>query len=481
MITNAAVYQRVSDGTDRSVEQQNAANEDVARGFGWRTTSYSDAVSASRFTDKARPGWAALVADVAAGRSSYVVLWEPSRGDRKLATWAAFLDTCRETGTGIYITSHRRLYDLRNGRDWRSLADDGVDSAFETEKTSDRTRRGVAGAVADQLPTGRIPFGYRRYYTAEPSRKRPLQHQEPHPDEAPLVAEIITRIAQSEAISAIVKDLAARNVTTRAGGAWSRSSVVRLVTDGVVYIGKRRHNGSPLQPGNWPPIVEPDTYWRAVAVLGDPARRPRGSGIRPGGAKWLLSYVARCGVCGGPLTMRHVPRSAGQTAIYRCVNGCVSAPVAWLDRLATAAVVSWCASPLAYAIITSEDDREAAAARDEAAAERARLADFEDQAADGTISAASFARIAAKIEENIARLDARAQALSAPPAVRDLIGASGPAADRERDIYDRWLGMPVSAQRRVVSALFAPVLRPVGSGDPIDPYRLSLNARYLEK
>ena len=43
MSTDAALYQRVSDGTDKSVEQQNADNEKAARGFGWGTRSYSDA------------------------------------------------------------------------------------------------------------------------------------------------------------------------------------------------------------------------------------------------------------------------------------------------------------------------------------------------------------------------------------------------------------------------------------------------------
>src|SRR5579862_2506814 len=134
MVTNSALYQRVSDGTDKSVEEQNAANERAAASLGWRATSYSDAVSASRFSRKARPDWDRLMADVAAGKFANVVLWEPSRGDRKLSTWAAFLDTCRETGTGIYITSHGRVYDMRNGRDYRSLAEDGVDSAYESEK-----------------------------------------------------------------------------------------------------------------------------------------------------------------------------------------------------------------------------------------------------------------------------------------------------------------------------------------------------------
>jgi len=54
--TNSALYQRVSDGTDKSVEEQNKANEAAARSFGWETVTFSDKVSASRFTNKGRPG-----------------------------------------------------------------------------------------------------------------------------------------------------------------------------------------------------------------------------------------------------------------------------------------------------------------------------------------------------------------------------------------------------------------------------------------
>src|SRR5262245_7997368 len=126
MRTISALYQRVSDGTDKSVAEQNRANEEAAREHGWETVTFSDAVSASRFSRKARPGWAELTAAVAAGRFSYVALWETSRGDRKLASWASFLDACRETGTGIYVTSRGQLFDLRNGYDWKDLAAEGL-------------------------------------------------------------------------------------------------------------------------------------------------------------------------------------------------------------------------------------------------------------------------------------------------------------------------------------------------------------------
>jgi site-specific DNA recombinase len=373
---------------------------------------------------------------------------------------------------------------MRNAEDWETLARQGVKSAAESEDISLRSLRGVAGSVALGTPYGRMPYGYDRNYERVPGRKKLLPLQVSHPDESPVVREIIGRIAKGEAISAIVRDLAEQGVTTRAGAPWSRSSVARLVTDGVVYIGKRRHNGSPLQDGNWPAIVDADVYWKAVAVLADPARKTqadRRGGIRPGRAKWLLSYVATCDECGGPLSVKHLPRAGSnqKPPFYRCVvKGCVSAPVEMLDTLATLAVVRWCAHPAAYEAITGSDDRESLAAADEAEAERQRLAGYEADAIDGKISAPSFARIAAGIEARIAELDKRATELSVPPALRDLLAAPGSQANREQDIYERWLGMPVAAQRKVIAALGAPVLRPVGSsGNALDPFRFDMGLK----
>jgi site-specific DNA recombinase len=480
MAEKAALYQRVSDGTDKSIEEQNQANEQAAQERGWRVTRYSDAVSASRFSKKARPGWATLTAAVAAGLHDIVVLWESSRGDRTLASWATFLDACRETGTLIYVTSWKdgagQLFDLRDGHDWRTLAAEGVDAAFESEKISGRSRRGIAGAAGKGIPHGRIPYGYKRWYSHEPNRRKPLPHQEPDEKEAPIVREIIERISRNDAVSAILRDFAARGITTRAGKPWSRSSLTNIVLGGVIYIGKRRHNGSVLMDGDWPALVDEDVYWKAVRVLSDPARKPKNGGIRPGRARWLLSYIARCSVCGGPLSMRHMPRSAGQVAYYRCVNGCVSAPMEWLDTMATVGVVGFCAKSPVYDVLTRAGDKEAQAAKDEAQAERDRLAGFEAQAISGQVSADSFARIARGIEARIAELEARARELAAPPVLRDLVSSAATQEERWEDIYQRWLAMPVTAQRAVIAGIFAPVLYPVGDGDPMDRNRFKMPA-----
>ncbi len=117
--------------------------------------------------------------------------------------------------------------------------------------------------------------------------------------------------------------------------------------------------------------------------------------------QWLLSYIARCDVCGAPLGMQKRMRGGELVPVYRCshaMGGHAYAPVEWLDMLVTAAVVRICASPLIYPVITGDEDKEAAAARDEALSERNRLADYEQAAIAGTISAETFGRIARDIE-----------------------------------------------------------------------------------
>ena len=251
-----------------------------------------------------------------------------------------------------------------------------------------------------------------------------------------------------------------------------------MILNGVVYIGKRRHNGSALLDGNWPPIVAEDIYWKAVAVLSDPARRTnaeRRGGIRPGAARWLLSYIARCGVCDAPLgtvTNRKEPQ-------YRCANSRAShcyAPVEWLDEMATVAVVGFCAASPLYEVLTATESQDAAAARDEAASEGERLAGFEAQAISGDISADSFARIATGIESRIAELESRARELSVPPALRELTSSAESLETRQKEIYVRWTAMPLTARREVIRAIFAPELYPA-NGSPADPnrFRMPLN------
>ena len=97
----------------------------------------------------------------------------PKTGDRRLiSTWASstwgccgnhcgatgagglgeFLNACRENHTGIDITMHDRLYDMANGRDWRNLAEDGVDSGYELRRPRPGTANSPAKMQAGEPP-----------------------------------------------------------------------------------------------------------------------------------------------------------------------------------------------------------------------------------------------------------------------------------------------------------------------------------------
>jgi hypothetical protein len=408
-----------------------------------------------------------------------VVLYEPSRGDRKLTGWSQFLDECRARSVKVHITSHRHTYDLSNARDWRTLADEGVSSAYESEQTSMRIRRDMADAAARGIPHGRLAYGYMRRYDPD---TRAVQ-QLPDPRTGPIAAEIITRIAGGDSVTAIQRDRVSRGIPSPTGGErWARSTICRMVLEGACYIGKRRHNGGALLDGNWPALVDESVYWRAVAVLSDPARKTLADGrggIRPGAAKWLLSFIASCAKCGAPLSVTRRTRGGKVIPHYRCsssAGGCAVCPVEFMDHCVTEAVFHWITNaPGVWEGLMAPDDSDASAARDELAAERNRLDQFEREAIDGRISPDSFARIARGIEARIAELEQLSVNRPTNPALRDLL-APGNRPDLLRRVWD---GMPLTARRSVLRTLFAEPgyirLAPAAShARALDPSRIKL-------
>ena len=384
--------------------------------------------SASRFSTDARPDWDRLLADLRAGQLGVVVLWETSRGDRKLPEWAAFLDDCRRRGALIHVITHQRTYDVRIARDWRTLAEDGIGNAYESEQTSLRVRRALGAAAADGRPHGQVQYGLVRRY--DPATRAYLT-QEPHPDTGPVAAEIIGRIARSEPLGRVRADLNARGVPSPSGGTWDRHTL-RLMGLNPAYAGYRLPPREAGKEPDWAPLVALETHRAAVAVLTSPVRQPR-----PGRQKHLLSYLARCGACGAFLWVR-TARSGGQ---YACQGRwCVNVGIAWLDGLVTLAVCGALAAPDAAAVFRS-DSGEAARLRGEAARLQAELNEW--AAAD--ITAAAYQIREAKLLPQIRAAERAAAAAELPLVLRDLLTAG--------DVRARWDLLDVPARRHVIRAL----------------------------
>ncbi|MEV0425398.1 recombinase family protein [Micromonospora sp. NPDC050495] len=438
--------------------EQITAGRAVIAEEGWTDAgSYSDGTSASRSARTVRDDWQRVLTDIGDGQLDILILWESSRGDRTPETWFAFLSLCRRQGVRIHVVSHERTYDLARARDWKTLAEEGVSNAYETEVLSVRVRRGHAGAAASGRPShGRTPYGYRRTY--DPATGE-LVGQEPDAERAAVVREIVDKAARGVPILAIVRDLNDRGVPTLNAKRWYPMRVRDIATN-PAYIGVRVYNGQQY-PGDWPAIVDPAVFYEAQRVLTDPARVT----TRPGRQKHLLSYLAA------------TPCGSGLTSVrgrYRCfADGCVSILQAPTDDLVTRMVLGRLARPDAYAALRqegAESDREVIAARREAAELTAKLDEWRLSAAKGETSPASLAVIEADLTRKIRAAERKAEHASIPPALRQIL-------EPGVDVRVRWDSAPLPARREVIRALAVIVVGPatLPGSKVFEPERLGLS------
>lgn len=432
----AGVYGRESKDKSKSVDDQVSAGLAAIAAEGWvHAGSYDDGSSASRFAKKARADWQRLLDDIKAGALDVLVLWESSRGSREPVDWFTWLGHCRTAGVLIHVISHDRTYNVRRARDWKSLAEDGVDAAYETERTSERVRRGVRAAAANGTPHGAVPYGFERRY--DPQTKAFVE-QRAQLEQAPTVEEIFRRVARADPIVHIVRDLNSRDLPAPGGGQWNRQAIRQMIRN-VAYIGQRRH-GDTTYAAVWKGLVDEATFRAANRVLDDPDRRR----TKPGLKRWLLSYLAVSN-CEGPM---HGARARnGQKHIYQCLtNGCTGIGQLELDEYVTRLVVARLSRDDARDLFLA-DDTEVARAGEEAAALRAKLDEARASfAAPDGISAATLADLEKRLQPLIDAADRRRIAATVPAALVDLVTTD--------DVRAVWDALPLAGRREVILTLF---------------------------
>jgi site-specific DNA recombinase len=442
----AGVYGRQSQGHEKSISDQIEIGAEVVGEQGWSLAGkYRDAVSASRYGAKTRGDWERLRTDIRSGKLDVVVLWESSRGTRDAEVWLGFLRELRDAHCSLHVTSHERTYNLSNARDWKTLAQEGIESESEANLISLRARRGTERAARNGRPSaGVCPYGYRRLYDPNSGK---LLGQEPDPETVPIVVEIVRRVAKRESIHVIAADLNERGIvppgkasrSAHTSARWYRQRV-RDIALNRVYLGERKHKGE-WHPASWAPIVDPETFALAARVLSAPGRSRFGPNSRPGKQKWLLTYYAECPRCGR--TMRHRKGS------YTCAEGCVSIKREPVDGLIEELAIERLSSPDLYAALeqaADAADTRLMEARGEAAALRQRLDEFRVKAFGGGLSVDTLALAEAELLPRIAAAEARAEATTIPA---DLAGWVGPAAD----VKARWAVATVQARRAVLRAI----------------------------
>jgi DNA invertase Pin-like site-specific DNA recombinase len=439
-VIRAALYARVST-TDQSLARQYEANRAAAAERGWLVTEYEDpGLSASRFAGRDgganRAHWSRLLGDLAGGRIDVLVLWEPSRGDRQLTGWSELLDTCRRTGTLVHITSHGRTYDPADARDWRSLAEDGIDSAYESEKLSKRIKAGKDYWHSQGHPYGgAVPYGIKRINDPDRPRNRWLR-DEPDPQTGPVARRIIRDIGAGVPLAALARTLTAEGIPTPGRSAtWHPTTLVKMA-ENPAYVAAG--------------VVTAEESAAARTRLA----RSKRTGERPARQEHRYSGCLACYKCGSPV------RGVAQGNVrYRCRNGCVSmlaAPVdAWIDALA----VERLSRPDLLVLVAVADAGSAARFWTEADQHRAAMAEAAASYAAGKLPLPVLEQVTTDLQARLDVAEAAARAAETPSALAGL-------PDENRAIVaERWDALTVSARRAALRAL-APLaqLRPGTKG-----------------
>lgn len=462
------IYSRQSEASDRSIDSQLALGRERAAEEGWTIAwEGKDGVSASRHGRAARTDWPTLLARIEGSESDGFWLWESSRGDRTLSTWAAMLEQCQKHGKLIFVETHERMLDVRRPSDWKVLANEGVDNAYESDKTSQRVRRDVKTMAAAGRPHGRVLYGYRREYAIGKSPKgRPVKvitGQYEEPAEAAIVKEVIGSFARCEPVKGVRDRLNARGDYPRSGKPWTDTSIRNLALN-PAYIGKRIHvpgrSGgrfdaemlltATLHEAMWDAIVDEETFYAAQRFLLNPARATWRDG-RPGASKHLLTNIAQCGVCGSPMQPGYYPERLGAVAIYKCRDRrCVTFPMADVDSHVMAKLFKALSEESALARIA----RAQADGGDALKAARAALTGAEAEYTKlkamhkaRKISLDAFAEFEPDAIAAVAEARAKVNELAVPPEMRGIL--DGPAAE----IAARFGEAPLAAQRSLIRYL----------------------------
>lgn len=334
-VTPAAIYVRISqdrEGRGLGVERQEEDCRALAKQLGWtvRDTYCDNDISASRFSNKKRPRYEELLADIEAGVVKAVIAFHPSRLHRRPLELERYIDISEKHGA-LTHTCRAGLWDLStpSGRMVaRQLA--AVD-AYESEQKSDliKARRLQQAKKGEWKGGGPRPYGFEKDGVTV------------RPDEAAEIVSATEAVVTGQSLRSLVRGLNERGVATATGkGPWTsitlKDMLMRPRNAGLVQYTPLDERGKPILDAEtgepkveyatavWKELVPQETWRAACDILSDASRRKNGN-HRGGTVRWLGSGLYVCGVClqadlrVGASTDRRGTRT-GKRHSYRCRN-----------------------------------------------------------------------------------------------------------------------------------------------------------------
>lgn len=306
------IYCRISldvEGEALGVQRQEEDCRRLAGQRGWNISDVYIDNSVSAFKrNKKRPEFERMLTDLEQGRLDAIVVYDLDRFTRQPRDLERLIDLF-ETKKNLLFAAVTGDIDLGSDNGVM-MARFAVNIANKSSKdTGRRVKRKHLELAQKGIPVGGTrPFGYLD------------DLKTPHPVEAPLVRQAYADLLDGKRnMTQICRDWDELGVKSTRGLSFQRQTLKQLLLNprygglralrGVVV---RDEAGEPVK-GLWEPLVAPEIFWRAEALLKD----ARGvTGARPGKRKYLLSGIIRCSECGRTMT----GNAAGQknTFYYRC-------------------------------------------------------------------------------------------------------------------------------------------------------------------
>ena len=461
---DAAVYLRISE--DRSGEQLGVTRqrEDclaLCQSKGWTPVEYLDP-DTSASNGKRREDYERMLADIRDGAIGAVVVWDLDRLHRRPIELEAFMALADEKHLALATVSGDVDLSTAQGRLVARMK--GSVAAHEGEHRKARQLRATRQLAERGVPNWTRAFGYLG------------DTRQPDPATAPLVKQAYLSVLAGASLGDVCRFFNEAGALTVNGKPWEPTVVSKFLrkprnaglrTYGVRY--GRVTRDDIVGQGNWPALVDEQTFWAVQAVLDAPGRAPGRKSVR----KHLLTGVLGCGKCGGYLSGAYVGKATKQLT-YIC-KGChgINIRAEYVEPLLLDIVGGRLAMDDAVDLLKAEiqDQEQAEAIHAEINALYGELDALAVERAEGLMTARQVKISSDIIAEKIAKHERRQQDQERVRVFRDLPLGTRAVVDAVRQLSpDRF--------RAVVAVLMTVTVVPVGkSGRVFNPERVQVNWR----
>ena len=408
-----------------------------------------------------------MVALLAARTGLRIGAYHADRLLRNSEDTAALIKVCA-AGGHLIETHSGGTYDLSTANGRRRLRDDASAAEFEVDHNTERVVAAKDEAAAAGLWLGgRRPFGWETDPAPLDEDEEPLLDEDGNPlkgilrlvgDEAAALRAACADVLAGGTVAGIARNWNTAGLTGTSGAKWTGNEV-RRVLQRPRNAGLMEHRGQVAGKASWPEIVDERT-WRAVcAVLADPRRK-----TTPGPARQhLLSGIARCGACGGPMVCSTTGSGRNpKRAIYRCRrgqegdSGHVARDATTLEAYIVAAILKRFQEPGAEKMLLRQRTSELPGLHLRKADLKTAMKASNDLRRQGLLTDAEFADERREHQEEMTALDAAIAQADQDDVLAPMI----------RDPDSTWDTATLDQKRAIISATMELAVHPQPKGRP---------------